>query len=124
MENKILLNLNKVAKDYTSSKNLIKNINKRYKDTFKVISCEETGCGYRVVSVLDIGNNTYKYKLYEKDNVVYFKRMDSKDSFNLDDVSLVLRGGEIEVGIDSITIKLDDLTAEDYEMMLKVLGKR
>lgn len=124
MENKILLNLNKVAKDYTSSKNLIKNINKRYKDTFKVISCEETGCGYRVVSVLDIGNNTYKYKLYEKDNVVYFKRMDSKDSFNLDDVSLVLRSGEIEVGIDSITIKLDDLTAEDYEMMLKVLGKR
>ena len=124
MENKILLNLNNVAKDYTSSKNLIKNINKRYKDTFKVISCEETGCGYRVVSVLDIGNNTYKYKLYEKDNVVYFKRMDSKDSFNLDDVSLVLRGGEIEVGIDSITIKLDDLTAEDYEMMLKVLGKR
>lgn len=124
MENKILLNLNKVAKDYTSSKNLIKNINKRYKDTFKVISCEETGCGYRVVSVLDIGNNTYKYKLYEKDNAVYFKRIDSKDSFNLDDVSQVLRGGEINVGLDTITITLVDLNAEDYEMMLKILGKR
>lgn len=124
MENKILLNLNKVAKDYTSSKNLIKNINKRYQDTFKIMKCEESGCGYRVVSVLDIGNNEYRYKLYEKDNQVYFKRMDSKDSYNLDDVSLVLRGGKIEVGIDSITIKLEDLTAEDYEMMLKVLGKR
>lgn len=124
MENKILLSLNKVAKDYTSSKNLIKNINKRYQDTFKIMSCEESGCGYRVVSVLDIGNNNYKYKLYEKDNQVYFKSMDSKDSYNLDDVSMVLRSGEIEVGIDSITIKLEDLTAEDYEMMLKVLGKR
>lgn len=123
MENKILLSLNKVAKDYTSSKNLIKNINKRYQDTFKIMSCEESGCGYRVVSVLDIGNNSYKYKLYEKDNQVYFKRMDSKDSYNLDDVSQVLRGGEIEVGIDSITIKLEDLTAEDYGMMLKVLGR-
>lgn len=124
MENKILLSLNKVAKDYTSSKNLIKNINKRYQDTFKIMSCEESGCGYRVISVLDIGNNSYKYKLYEKDNAVYFKRMDSKDSFNLDDVSLVLRGGEVEAGIDSITIKLEDLSMEDYEMMLKVLGKR
>lgn len=123
MENKILLSLNKVAKDYTSSKNLIKNINKRYQDTFKIMSCEESGCGYRVVSVLDIGNNSYKYKLYEKDNQVYFKRMDSKDSYNLDDVSQVLRGGEIEVGIDSITIKLEDLTAEDYGMMMKVLGR-
>lgn len=123
MENEILSSLNKVAKDYTSSKNLIKNINKRYQDTFKIMSCEESGCGYRVVSVLDIGNNSYKYKLYEKDNQVYFKRMDSKDSYNLDDVSQVLRGGEIEVGIDSITIKLEDLTAEDYGMMLKVLGR-
>lgn len=123
MENKILLSLNKVAKDYTSSKNLIKNINKRYQDTFKIMSCEESGCGYRVISVLDIGNNSYKYKLYEKDNQVYFKRMDSKDSYNLDDVSQVLRGGEIEVGIDSITIKLEDLTAEDYGMMMKVLGR-
>lgn len=123
MENEILSSLNKVAKDYTSSKNLIKNINKRYQDTFKIMSCEESGCGYRVVSVLDIGNNSYKYKLYEKDNQVYFKRIDSKDSYNLDDVSQVLRGGEIEVGIDSITIKLEDLTAEDYGMMLKVLGR-
>lgn len=124
MENKILLSLNKVAKDYTSSKNLIKNINKRYQDTFKVMKCEESGCGYRVVTVLDIGNNEYKYKLYEKDNQVYFKSMDCKDSFNLDDVSQVLRSSEIELGVDSITIKLEDLNAEDYEMMLKVLGKR
>lgn len=123
MENKILLNLNKVAKDYTSSKNLIRNINKRYQDTFKIVSCEESGCGYRVVSVLDIGNNDYKYKLYEKDNQVYFKRMDSKDSYNLDDVSQVLRGGKIDVKIDSITIVLDDLSMEDYGMMLKVLGR-
>lgn len=123
MENKILLSLNKVAKDYTSSKNLIKNINKRYQDTFKIMSCEESGCGYRVVSVLDIGNNNYKYKLYEKDNQVYFKRMDSKDSYNLDDVSQVLRGGKIDVKIDSITIVLDDLSMEDYGMMLKVLGR-
>ena len=63
MENKILSSLNKVATDYTSSKNLIKNINKRYKDTFKVVSCEESGGGYRLVTVLDIGHNTYKYKL-------------------------------------------------------------
>lgn len=123
MENKILSKLNKVAAEYTSSKNLIKNINKRYQDTFKIMSCEESGCGYRVISVLDIGNNSYKYKLYEKDNQVYFKRMDSKDSYNLDDVSQVLRSGEIEVGIDSITIKLEDLTAEDYGMMMKVLGR-
>lgn len=123
MENKILLNLNKVAKDYTSSKNLIRNINKRYQDTFKIVSCEESGCGYRVVSVLDIGNNDYKYKLYEKDNQVYFKRMDSKDSYNLDDVSQVLRGGKIDVKIDSITIVLEDLSMEDYGMMLKVLGR-
>ena len=123
MENKILLSLNKVAKDYTSSKNLIRNINKRYQDTFKIVSCEESGCGYRVVSVLDIGNNDYKYKLYEKDNQVYFKRMDSKDSYNLDDVSQVLRGGKIDVKIDSITIVLDDLSMEDYGMMLKVLGR-
>lgn len=123
MENKILLNLNKVAKEYTSSKNLIRNINKRYQDTFKIVSCEESGCGYRVVSVLDIGNNDYKYKLYEKDNQVFFKSMDSKDSYNLDDVSQVLRGGKIDVKIDSITIVLDDLSMEDYEMMLKVLGK-
>lgn len=123
MENKILLNLNKVASDYTSSKNLIRNINKRYKDTFKIVSCEESGCGYRVVSVLDIGNNDYKYKLYEKDNQVYFKSIDSKDSYNLDDVSQVLRSGEIKLGLDTITITLNDLTAEDYGMMLKVLGK-
>ena len=125
MENDILYKLNKVAKEYTTSKNLIRNINKRYVDTFKIVSCEESGCGYRVASVLDIGNNSYKYKLYEKDNQVYFKRIDSKDSYSLEDVSQILRGGEVtEISIDSLTIKLDNLTAEDYEIMLKVLGKR
>lgn len=120
MENKILLNLNKVAKDYTSSKNLIKNINKRYKDTFKVISCEETGCGYRVVSVLDIGNNTYKYKLYEKDNSVYFKNENSKDNYSLDDLTTILTSGEAKFEIDRITITLEDLSAEDYEIIKKI----
>ena len=121
MENKILSSLNRVATDYTSSKNLIKNINKRYKDTFKVVSCEESGCGYRLVTVLDIGNNTYKYKLYEKDNTVYFKNENSKDNYNLDDVAQILRSGKNEVGLDTITIVLDDLTAEDYETMVKIL---
>lgn len=124
MENKILSCLNKVAKEYNSSKNLIKNINKRYKDTFKIISCEESGCGYRVVSVLDIGNNDYKYKLYEKDNQVYFKGIDSKDTYGLEDVMEILRNGESKIGIDTITIELENLSAEDYEIMLKVLGKR
>lgn len=124
MENDILYKLNKVAKEYTSSKNLIRNINKRYVDTFKIVSCEESGCGYRVASVLDIGNNSYKYKLYEKDNQVYFKRFDSKDSYSLEDISQILRSGEIETKIDSITITLTDLSAEDYDLMLKILGKR
>ena len=123
MENKILSALNKVAKEYTSSRNLIRNINKRYQD-FKIMKCEESGCGYRVVSILDIGNNDYKYKLFEKDNKVYFKSMDSKDSYSLDDVSQILRSGENDVKMDSITITLNDLTAEDYDIMLKVLGKR
>lgn len=122
MENKILTSLNKVAKEYTSSKNLIKNINKRYQD-FKIIKCEESGCGYRFVSVLDIGNNDYKFKLYEKNNQVYFKSIDSKDSYGLDDVENILRGGDIKLGIDSITITLNDLTAEDYDIIKKVLGK-
>lgn len=124
MENDILYKLNKVAKEYTTSKNLIRNINKRYVDTFKIVSCEESGCGYRVVSVLDIGNNSYKYKLYEKDNQVYFKRFDSKDSYSLEDISQILRSGEVQTKIDSITITLTDLSAEDYDIMLKILGKR
>ena len=124
MENDILYKLNKVAKEYTTSKNLIRNINKRYVDTFKIVSCEESGCGYRVASVLDIGNNSYKYKLYEKDNQVYFKRFDSKDSYSLEDISQILRSGEVQTKIDSITITLTDLNAEDYNIMLKILGKR
>lgn len=124
MENDILYKLNKVAKEYTTSKNLIRNINKRYVDTFKIVSCEESGCGYRVASVLDIGNNSYKYKLYEKDNQVYFKRFDSKDSYSLEDISQILRSGEVQTKIDSITITLTDLNAEDYDIMLKILGKR
>lgn len=121
MENRILLKLNKVASDYTSSKNLIKNINKRFKDEFKVLSCEESGCGYRLVTVLDIGNNTYKYKLYEKDNTVYFKNENSKDNYSLDDVAQILRSGKNEIGLDTITIKLEDLTAEEYEIIAKIL---
>ena len=121
MENKILSSLNRVATDYTSSKNLIKNINKRYKDTFKVVSCEESGCGYRLVTVLDIGNNTYKYKLYEKDNTVYFKNEKSRDNYNLDEVAQILRSGKNEIGLDTITIKLEDLTAEEYEIITKIL---
>lgn len=121
MENKILSSLNRVATDYTSSKNLIKNINKRYKDTFKVVSCEESGCGYRLVTVLDIGNNTYKYKLYERDNSVYFKNENSKDNYSLDDVEQILRSGKNEIGLDTIIIKLEDLTAEDYEIITKIL---
>lgn len=124
MENDILYKLNKVAKEYTTSKNLIRNINKRYVDTFKIVSCEESGCGYRVASVLDIGNNSYKYKLYEKDNQVYFKRFDSKDAYSLEDISQILRSGEVQTKIDSITITLTDLNAEDYDIMLKILGKR
>lgn len=123
MENKILSSLNKVAKEYTTSKNLIRNINKRYQDTFKIIKCEESGCGYRVIYVLDIGNNDYKFKLFEKDNQVYFKSMDSKDSYGLEDVEQILRSGEIKLGLDTITITLNDLTAEDYEIIKKVLGK-
>ena len=121
MENKILSSLNRVATDYTSSKNLIKNINKRYKDTFKVVSCEESVCGYRLVTVLDIGNNTYKYKLYERDNSVYFKNENSKDNYSLDDVEQILRSGKNEIGLDTIIIKLEDLTAEDYEIITKIL---
>lgn len=123
MENRILLKLNKVASDYTSSKNLIKNINKRFKDEFKVLSCEESGCGYRVVTVLDIGNNTYKYKLYEKDNQVYFKNENSKDNYNLDDVVTILTSGEAKFEIDRIIITLEDLTAEDYGIMSKIFGR-
>lgn len=123
MENKILSSLNKVAKEYTTSRNLIRNINKRYQDTFKIIKCEESGCGYRVIYVLDIGNNDYKFKLFEKDNQVYFKSMDSKDSYGLEDVEQILRSGEIKLGLDTITITLNDLTAEDYEIIKKVLGK-
>lgn len=123
MENKILSSLNKVAADYTSSKNLIKNINKRYKDTFKVVSCEESGCGYRLVTVLDIGNNTYKYKLYEKDNQVYFKNENSKDNYSLDDLVTILTSGEAKFEIDRITITLEDLSAEDYEIIKKIYGR-
>ena len=123
MENKILSSLNKVAKEYTTSRNLIRNINKRYQDTFKIIKCEESGCGYRIIYVLDIGNNDYKFKLFEKDNQVYFKSMDSKDSYGLEDVEQILRSGEIKLGLDTITITLNDLTAEDYEIIKKVLGK-
>lgn len=123
MENKILSKLNKVAAEYNSSKNLIKNINKRYKEEFKVISCEETGCGYRVVSVLDIGNNTYKYKLYERDNSVYFKNENSKDNYSLDDLATILTSGEAKFEIDRITITLEDLSAEDYEIIKKIYGR-
>lgn len=123
MENRILSKLNKVAAEYTSSKNLIKNINKRYKEEFKVLSCEETGCGYRLVTVLDIGNNTYKYKLYERDNSVYFKNENSKDNYSLDDLSTILTSGEAKFEIDRITITLEDLSAEDYEIIKKIYGR-
>lgn len=123
MENRILSKLNKVAAEYTSSKNLIKNINKRYKEEFKVLSCEETGCGYRIVTVLDIGNNTYKYKLYERDNSVYFKNENSKDNYSLDDLVTILTSGEAKFEIDRITITLEDLSAEDYEIIKKIYGR-
>ena len=123
MENRILSKLNKVAAEYTSSKNLIKNINKRYKEEFKVLSCEETGCGYRNITVLDIGNNTYKYKLYERDNSVYFKNENSKDNYSLDDLATILTSGEAKFEIDRITITLEDLSAEDYEIIKKIYGR-
>lgn len=124
MENEILKKLNEVAKDYQSSKNLIKNINKKYSSMFKIISCEETGVGYRNINVLDNDNKSYKYKLFENNNQVEFKLYSSKETYTTNELWEILKSGKITIAKDFITIELDDLSFEDYDIMLKGLGKR
>ena len=123
MENKILDQLNAVAKDYTTSRNLIKNINKRYEGEFKIISCEPFA-NYRLTKVVTKDNVEFKYKLCEFENNVEFKLMTDKSDYNLKDVCDILKTGDIKITPDSITITLDDLSFNDYDIMMKVLGRR
>lgn len=124
MENIILKKLNGVAKEYTSSRNLVKNINKKFVNEFKIISCEESGCGYRTVKVLGERNAMYKFKLFEKDNTVEFKLFTDNTTCTASDVFDILKTGKVTVTRDVITIELDDLSSEDMETMLKGLGRR
>lgn len=124
MENKILDQLNLVAKEYTTSRNLIKNINKRYSNEFKIISCEPSGTNYRLVKVMTNDNKEFKYKLCEFENSVEFKLFSDKADYNLKDVCDILKTGDIKILPDSITITLDDLSFNDYDIMMKVLGRR
>lgn len=135
MENEILRKLNSIAREYTTSRNLIKNINKRFINELKITSCEESGCGYRVITLvklnnkdsqnyLDKANEVFKFKLFESNNRVEFKLYSSKDNYTSGDVFDILKTGDVKVTKDTITIVLDDLTAEDMEIMLKGLGRR
>ena len=124
MENRILKQLNDVAKDYTSSRNLVRNINKKYVNEFKIISCEESGVGYRTIKVLDNTNKEYKYKLFEINNKVEFKLFSSKENYTTADLWDILKTGDIQITPDKITITLTDLSFEDYDIMLKGLGRR
>lgn len=124
MEKEILTKLNSVARDYTSSRNLIKNINKRFKDEFVILSCEPSGANYKVVKVSTPDNNNYKYKLVETDNRVEFILFSDKINVTATEIFDILMTGNIKITRDTITIVLDDLTAEDMEIMLKGLGRR
>ena len=124
MENRILKQLNNVAKDYTSSKNLVRNINKKYTNEFKIISCEESGIGYRTIKVLDSTNKEYKYKLFEANNKVEFKLYSSKDNYTSADLWDILKTGDIQITPDKISITLTNLSFEDYDIMLKGLGRK
>ena len=124
MINEILRKLNVVAKEYKTSRNLIKNINKRYFGEFGIASCEESGCGYRVVKVIDKDNKEYKFKLIEKMEQVEFKLFSDKTTCTANDVFDILKTGKVEITKDVIRITLDDLTAEDMETMLRGLGRK
>lgn len=124
MEKEILTKLNSVAKDYTSSRNLIKNINKRFKDEFIILSCEPSGANYKVIKVATPTNSNYKYKLVETDNRVEFKLFSDKTNVTATEIFDILMTGDIKTTKDTITIVLDNLTAEDMEIMLKGLGRR
>ncbi len=123
METKILKKMNDIAKDYVTSRNLIRNINKRYESDFKITSCEESGVGYRVIKVIDNQNNDYKYKLFENNNRLEFKLFSSQENYSTQDLWDILKTGNIKITKDSIVIELDDLNYEDYDIILKGLGR-
>lgn len=76
-ENEVVIKMNRIARRYETSKNLIKNCRKALEGIIEIVSCEESGKGYRDVKCLDLNTGTeFHLKLIEKDNVVYF------DTFN------------------------------------------
>ena len=88
-ENLTVMKMNSIARRYETSKNLIKNCRKALEGQTDIISCEESGKGYRDVLCIDLDNNEqFHIKLIEKDGVVYFDTFD--DNIFEDYIELLL----------------------------------